>query len=121
MKVTGSARPERIWVRYIEGGNAVVRLRDNIAEVADDVVDGQTVNLRYEYDEVEITLANRDKLTEYITKNFKALFEYGIEQMNRPKEKSKDERIAELELEKKVMQEELKNVQDTIVFLTTTI
>lgn len=119
MRVTGSAKPERIWVRYIEDGNAVVRLRDNIAELADDVVDGQAVNLRYEYDEVEITLADRDKLIEYITKNFSALFAYGLEQENKPKEKDKDERIAELELEKKVMQNELKNVQDAIVFLTT--
>lgn len=118
MKVTGSARPERIWVRYIDKGNAVVRLRDNISEVADDVVDGQAVNLRYEYDEVEITLANRDKLTEYITKNFEALFEYGIEQMNRPKEKSKDERIAELELERAVSKEEIKALQDMVIMLT---
>lgn len=121
MKVVGNARPERIWVRYVEEGNAVVRLRDNIAEIADDVVDGEMVNRRYEYDEVELILADREKLTEYINKNFAALFAYGIEQMNRPKEKSKDERIAELELEKKAMQEELKNVQDTIVFLTMTI
>lgn len=118
MKVVGNARPERIWVRYVEEGNAVVRLRDNIAEVADDVVDGEMVNRRYEYDEVELTLADRDKLTEYITKNFAALFAYGIEQMNRPKEKSKDERIAELELERAVSKEEIKALQDMVIMLT---
>lgn len=118
MKVTGNARPDRIWVRYIEKGNAVVRLRDNIAEVADDVVDGKAVNLRYEYDEVEVTLADRDDLTGYISKNFTALFEYGIEQMAKPKEKNKNERIAELELEKKVMQQRLADTEDTIMMLT---
>ncbi|MDA5561940.1 hypothetical protein PJK55_14470 [Exiguobacterium sp. MMG028] len=118
MKVTGSAKPERVWVRYIEDGNAVVRLRDNIAELADDVVDGQAVNLRYEYDEVEVTIADREKLTEYVMKNFATLFAYGLEQMNRPKEKSKDERIAELELERAVSKEEVKALQDMVIMLT---
>lgn len=118
MKVTGSAKPDRIWVRYIEDGNAVVRLRDNIAELADDVVDGQAVNLRYEYDEVEITLADRDKLTEYITENFSALFAHGLEQENKPKEKDKDERIAELEAERDASKEEIKALQDIVIMLT---
>lgn len=112
MKVTGNARPERIWVRYIEKGNAVVRLRDNISEVADDVVDGEMVNRRYEYDEVEVVLAERENLAEYISKNFKALFERGIDAEKEPKPRTKKEIIDDqndyfIDLDFRLMQVEL--------------
>ena len=92
MKVQGSKYPDLIWIKTINNGLATVRLRKNITETTDE--EGNTI---YEYDEVEVRLANRDNLTQYIENNFDAIFEQGLINEQKPNEPTEQERISALE------------------------
>ena len=83
MKVTGSARPESLWIRYTENGNVVMRLRKNII---------QNDN-HWTYDEVEVSLSERDHIKEYVYAHFEEVFQMGLLLENQPKELTEIEKI----------------------------
>ena len=91
MIVQGSASPQNIWTRYIdENNNAVIRLTKNI--VIKDIIDEITQDTRqeYEYEEIEISVPNRDNLEQYITDNFDLFFQRDLEQVKQNKIKELD-------------------------------
>lgn len=98
MIVQGSASPQKIWTRYIdENNNVVIRLTRNIIEknVTDEITND--VRKEYEYEEVEISISNRDNLEEYINANFDAIFEKGLSDLILQKQiEEKDKQIEEL-------------------------
>ena len=96
-KVESKIYPDNIWIRKTETGIACLRLRDNIEEITRDE-DGNIETL-YQYDEIEVEIANRPNLTDYVNANFNDLFNLGIEQQEQRKNQLTDkERIDELEL-----------------------
>jgi len=98
MIVQGSASPKKIWIRYIdENNNDVIRLTRNVIEK--DITDEITNNIRkfYEYEEIEISIANRNNLEEYVLNNFDAIFEKGLSDLTLQKQiEEKDKQIKEL-------------------------
>ena len=91
MIVQGSASPQNIWTRYIDkNNNAVIRLTKNI--VIKDIIDEITKDTRqeYEYEEIEISVPNRDNLEQYITDNFDLFFQRDLEQVKQNKIKELD-------------------------------
>jgi hypothetical protein len=96
MQVEGSVYPEKIKVKQYEKGMAHVLLRKNIAETQVTGEDGTTDTV-YKYDEVEVVLANRANLTEYIEDNFDLVFNQGLAKENLPEEPSLEDRINAME------------------------
>ncbi len=92
MKTQSAVKPNDFSVRKRDKGQAYIRLRKNIEELTTE--EGDTL---YSYDEVEVQIADRRGLEDYVDANFGDLFDLGIEQANSPKEKTLEERIAELE------------------------
>ena len=91
MLVQGSASPQNIWTRYIdENNNVVIRLTKNV--VIKNVTDEITKDTRqeYEYDEIEISVPNRDNLEQYIETNFDLFFEKDLELTKQNKIKELD-------------------------------
>lgn len=100
MKVRSMIRPEPIWIRAItDNQEAQVRLRENIALKAE--TEESIDHAYYEWDEVELSLVDRDNLLGYVQENFEALFAFGIEEEKRPKPKTakelRDEQIKALQ------------------------
>lgn len=99
MKVRGNASPEPVWIRCVENGEAKVRLRQNVVLKADD--EENLEHTYYEWDEVELSIVDRDNLLGYVQENFGALFEYGLAEEAKPKPKTakemRDEQIKELQ------------------------
>ena len=62
-------KQEPIWVRKIEGNQAHVRLRKDFEEVTTTDDEGVTTT-HWEYKEVDIVLANRANLVQFIQENF---------------------------------------------------
>lgn len=89
MKVRGNASPEPVWIRCVENGEAKVRLRQNVVLKADD--EKQLERTYYEWDEVELSIVDRDNLLGYVQENFDALFEHGIAEETKPKPKTAKE------------------------------
>jgi len=99
MKVRGNASPEPVWIRCVENGEAKVRLRQNVVLKADD--EEQLERTYYEWDEVELSIVDRDNLLGYVQENFDILFEHGLVEEAKPKPKTakelRDEQIKSLE------------------------
>lgn len=96
MKVQSSIYPENIWVRKIELGDAYIKLRNNIVEK--EVENEGVIDTIYEFDEVEVKIANRPNLIQYIENNFSSLFEKGIQEEAQFKHPTTEERLEALEL-----------------------
>lgn len=96
MKVQSSIYPEKILVRKIELGDAYIKLRNNIVEK--EVENEGVVDTIYEFDEVEVKIANRPNLIQYIENNFSSLFEKGIQEEVQFKHPTTEERLETLEL-----------------------
>lgn len=98
MKVRGNASPEPVWIRCVENGEAKVRLRQNVVLKADD--EEHLERTYYEWDEVELSIVDRDNLLGYVQENFEALFEHGLAEEAKPKPKTakelRDEQIKAL-------------------------
>ncbi|WP_026831457.1 hypothetical protein [Exiguobacterium antarcticum] len=98
MKVRGNASPEPVWIRCVENGEAKVRLRQNVVLKADD--EENLDRTYYEWDEVELSIVDRDNLLGYVQENFEALFEHGLAEEAKPKPKTakelRDEQIKAL-------------------------
>ena len=93
MIVQGSASPQNIWIRYVdENNNAVIRLTKNV--VIKDITDETTQDTRqeYEYEEIEISVPNRDNLEQYIETNFNLFFERDLEETKENKIKELDKK-----------------------------
>ena len=123
MIVQGSASPQNIWIRYVdENNNAVIRLTKNV--IIKDITDEITQDTRqeYEYEEIEISVPNRDNLEEYIQNNFDLLFEKGLNDFELKKQlEEKEKQIKELidnykllELNQKT-QEDILNTMEVMV------
>jgi len=98
MKVRGNASPEPVWIRCVENGEAKVRLRQNVVLKADD--EEHLERTYYEWDEVELSIVDRENLLGYVQENFDALFEHGLAEEAKPKPKTakelRDEQIKAL-------------------------
>ncbi len=92
MKTQSVVKPSDFSVRKRDKGQAYIRLRKNIEEFTTE--EGDTL---YSYDEVEVQVADRRGLEDYVDANFDKLFDLGIEQGEAPREKTLEQRIAELE------------------------
>ena len=99
MKVRGNASPEPVWIRCVENGEAKVRLRQNVVLKADD--EENLERTYYEWDEVELSIVDRDNLLGYVQENFDELFAFGLAEENKPKPKTakelRDEQIKALQ------------------------
>ncbi|WP_214855020.1 hypothetical protein [Exiguobacterium sp. s130] len=100
MKVRSTLSPEPVWIRFIDAtGEAFVRLRQNVVLKADD--ENELERQYYEWDEVEVTIVDRDNLIGYVQENFDALFTHGLAEENKPKPKTakelRDEQIKALQ------------------------
>lgn len=99
MKVRGNASPEPVWIRCVENGEAKVRLRQNVVLKADD--EENLERIYYEWDEIELSIVDRDNLLGYVQENFDALFEHGLAEEAKPKPKTtkelRDEQIKALQ------------------------
>ncbi len=95
MKVQSSIRPSEFYIRKTELGNSYIKLRKNIQEKEVEYEEGADVI--YEYDEVEVVVANRVNLAEYIVEYFDELFEMGLEGEG-PPEPTMEERLQVLEI-----------------------
>lgn len=89
MKVRGNASPEPVWIRCVENGEAKVRLRQNVVLKADD--EENLERTYYEWDEVELSIVDRENLLGYVQENFDALFEHGLAEEAKPKPKTENE------------------------------
>ena len=112
IKAESKIYPDSIWLRKTETGKAYLRLRDNIEEVERETEDEEKETI-YEYDEVEVVVANRQNLMDYVENNFSDLFELGKEQMAKV-EKTSEEKIEELEGWQKLQDEELEAIIETL-------
>ena len=97
MKVQSTIFPSEFLVRKTELGNSHVLLRKNIEEKQIQEEEQEEITTVYEYDEVEVVIANRVNLADYITTNFEVLFEQGLLRENEPKTPSDKERLEALE------------------------
>lgn len=99
MKVRGNASPEPVWIRCVENGEAKVRLRQNVVLKADG--EENLERTYYEWDEVEVSIVDRDNLLGYVQENFDPLFEHGLTEETKPKPKTakelRDEQIKALQ------------------------
>lgn len=99
MKVRSSVSPEPIWIRCVENGEAKVRLRQNVVLKADD--EEKLEHTYYEWDEVELSITDRENLLGYVQENFETLFDYGLVEESKPKPKTakelRDEQIKMLQ------------------------
>jgi len=94
IKAESKIYPDSIWLRKTESGSVYLRLRSNIEEVERETEEEtETV---YQYDEVEVVIANRPSLIDYVENNFNDLFELGKEQMAKV-EKTLEEKFEEQE------------------------
>ncbi len=89
MKVRSSIRPNKFHIRKTELGNSYVKLRRNIQEK--EVEYGESIDIVYEYDEVEVVVVNRANLAEYITEHFDKLFEIGLKMEDEMSEPTMEE------------------------------
>lgn len=96
MKVQSSIRPSEFYIRKIELGNSYIKLRKNIQEK--EVSHEEGIDTTYEYDEVEVVIANRTSLSEYIIEYFDELFEMGLEKANELPKPTLEERLQALEV-----------------------
>ena len=96
MKVQSSIRPSEFYIRKTELGNSYIKLRKNIQEKEVEYEEGADVI--YEYDEVEVVVANRVNLAEYILKYFDELFEMGLEKEEELSEPTIEKRLQALEI-----------------------
>lgn len=92
MKVQGSVNPDAIWVKEGKNGIVTVLLRKNVTTTTNEY--GDTI---YEYDEVEVQLADRANLIDYIQNNFDLIFNEGLAKEGLPPEPTIEERISALE------------------------
>lgn len=117
MKVRGNASPEPVWIRCVENGEAKVRLRQNVVLKADD--EENLERTYYEWDEVELSIVDRDNLLGYVQENFDALFEHGLAEEAKPKPKTakelRDEQIKALKDEALVQSEMLVSMFEMMV------
>ena len=96
MKGQSSIRPGDFYMRKVESNNSYIKLRKNIQEK--EVGHNEGVDIVYEYDEVEVVVANRTNLSEYITEYFDELFAMGLEKANEFPEPTLEERLQALEV-----------------------
>lgn len=92
MKSQSTIRPDEIQVRKREKGQALIRLRRNITETT-----GQEGDLLYDYEETNVSIADRRGLVSYVEQFFDDLFAMGLEEENKPRPKTLAERLSELE------------------------
>lgn len=98
MQVEGSVYPESIQIKNYDNGMAKVLLRRNIIEENITNEDGSTDTI-YQYEEVEVELANRNNLVQYIKDNFDVVFQAGLDNENQAEEETLEEQVARLEKE----------------------
>ena len=91
MKSQSTIRPQEIQVRKRDKGHALIRLRRNITETEKD---GDTL---YDYEETNVSIADRRGLVSYVEQFFDDLFAMGLEEESKPRPKTLAERLAELE------------------------
>jgi mevalonate kinase len=126
MIVQGSISPLQLWIRYIdENNNTVVRLVRNVIEkdVTDEIIkDTQKV---YEYEEIEMSIPNRNNLEQYIIDNFDLLFEKGLSDYELKKQlEEKEKQIKDLIDNHKLLevnqqlQSNINSLTDTLVELS---
>ena len=66
-------KQQPIWVRKIEGEQALVRLRKNFEQVTTTDDEGVESTV-WKYDEVDVTVRNRPNLIKHIEDNFEAVW-----------------------------------------------
>lgn len=93
MIVQGSANPLPIWIRYIdEDNNTIVKLTRNVIEKSITNEITNDTKQEYEYEEIDVSILNRDNLQEYIETNFDAIFEKGLSDYEFKKQLEEKER-----------------------------
>ncbi len=92
MRSQSTIRPDEIQVRKREKGQALIRLRRNITETT-----GQEGDMLYDYEETNVSIADRRGLVSYVEQYFDDLFAMGLEEESKPRPKTLEERLAELE------------------------
>lgn len=102
MKVNSTVNPSKFYIRKVNLGVAYVRLRKNVVEDLD-----EEDNTIFDYDEVEVGISDRSNLNQFIEDNFEVLFEMGLQEENKPKPLSIDEKINKLEVENAEMEMEI--------------
>ena len=97
MLVEGSVVPAKVKIKKVKRGMANVVLRRSIEEKELEGEGGEN-DIVYQYEEVEVELANRVNLEDYIEENFDMIFEAGLEKEDEFEESIED-RIERLEQE----------------------
>lgn len=92
MKSQSAIRPDEIQVRKREKGQALIRLRRDIVETTSEEGD-----ILYDYEETNVSIADRRGLVSYVEQFFDDLFAMGLEEESKPRPKTLEERLAELE------------------------
>ena len=92
MRSQSAIRPDEIQVRKREKGQALIRLRRDIVETTSEGGD-----ILYDYEETNVSIADRRGLVSYIEQYFDDLFAMGLASEQKPPEPTLEERIAELE------------------------
>lgn len=119
MLVQGSVYPDKIWIKYIDkDNNTIVRLRRNVQKKIKEENNKESSTVFYEYEEVEISIINRENIQQIIEKNFDLWFEEGlkIEKLkNINKEKNKQMYVL---IDKKVLIDLDKNSKTGTMLLT---
>lgn len=95
MKVIGNTYPDSIWIRYTVDGMTTIRLRKDI-EILENSESMNPNSTMYTYNEVEISLVERENLLKYVEDNFIDLFDYGMKQEKVLPELSSEEKIQQL-------------------------
>ena len=92
MRSQSTIRPDEIQVRKREKGQALIRLRRNIVDTTSEEGD-----ILYDYEETNVSIADRRGLVSYVEQYFDDLFAMGLEEESKPRPKTLEERLAELE------------------------
>ena len=92
MRSQSAIRPDEIQVRKREKGQALIRLRRDIVETTSEGGD-----ILYDYEETNVSIADRRGLVSYVEQYFDDLFAMGLEEESKPRTKTLSERLAELE------------------------
>jgi hypothetical protein len=71
MKTQSTVTPDKIWIRGLSNGLRTINLTKNVVKIKKEEQD------IFEYDEITVTIQERDNLEKYVTDNFDELFNLG--------------------------------------------
>ena len=116
MLVQGSTLPKKIEIRETFDNTVTLKLRNNIIKKTRKE-EHSTISY-WEYEEVEITISNRENLIDSVNKDFLKWFDFGVKQeIEREEEKRKTSEINKLIKDKELVS--FVNNTEMLTMLTT--